>query len=179
MLTLIRTFHAYTHRDKFKLECNINVSQPNDHRSHLLVSSGFYFPNLLSFVMYWVILQSLSLYFSCLIGAPWSKFPSSSLIPHIAPYSTLTRPLGSYINLHGSSKLTIHDFVSDFWALKFTDSNNSGHESYGNGKWSRGCTNGWKGSKIRRPPIPIYSGTFSWWYNGHHHSDCIIGSWIS
>jgi hypothetical protein len=29
--------------------------------------------------------------------------------------------------------LTIHDFVSDL-ALKFTDSNNSGHESYGNGK---------------------------------------------
>lgn len=126
---------------------------PIHHRSKLLVSCEFLLHNLLRFLMQWGNLSKIKwvvllfdkrtmvwIFFSFL------NFSSDTLL-------NAHKVLGSCV-MHGRSKF----LWLCFWALKFTDSNNGGHESYGNGKRSRGCTNGWKRSKIQWPPISIYSG---------------------
>jgi len=64
-------------------------------------------------------------------------------------------------------KLVSYHSISEL--LNFADSYYSGDESDGNGKWSGGCTNGWKGPKIRRSPISIYSGNY--FLNSHDKMD--------
>lgn len=61
----------------------------------------------------------------------------------------------SYIMIEGSKLIS-----GLFSSLIFADSYNCGHESNGNRKWPRSCTNGWKRCNIWRPSVSIYSGNF-------------------